>query len=219
MTSFFCSWSGGKDSCLALYRAMQRGGRIPKLLFTMMTENKDRSHSHGLPIPILEEQARSLGVPLIRRSASWADYEAVFLDALGEFRGQGITTGVFGDIDLEPHRAWVERVCQTAGIRAEEPLWQEARQDLLREFLNAGFKAVVVSIKEGVLDRKFLGRLLSFDLIQEFEAAGIDPSGEKGEYHTVVVDGPAFSFPVRIEFKEQEYHEGYWFQDLASLEG
>jgi uncharacterized protein (TIGR00290 family) len=218
MTSFFCSWSGGKDSCLAFYRVIQHGG-IPKFLFTMMTENQDRSHSHGLPNPILEEQARSLGVPLIRRSASWADYEAVFLDALGEFQGQGVTTGVFGDIDLEPHRAWVERVCRTVGIRAEEPLWQEARRDLLTEFLNTGFKAVVVAIKGEVLDRKFLGRLMSFDLIQEFEAAGIDPSGEKGEYHTVVVDGPAFSFPVQIEFKEQVYRDGYWFQDLASREG
>ncbi|MCL6589508.1 MAG: diphthine--ammonia ligase [Firmicutes bacterium] len=214
MTPFFCSWSGGKDSCLAFYRAVQRGG-IPKFLFTMMSENQDRSHSHGIPVPVLEAQARSLKLPLIRRAASWDNYESVFIDALNEMRSQGVTAGVFGDIDLEPHRAWVERVCGTAGIRAEEPLWQETRRELIKEFLRLGFKAVVVAIKRGVLNRKFLGRLISFELIEEFEVAGIDPSGEKGEYHTLVVDGPAFSFPVRIKLKEQIYRDGYWFQDLG----
>ncbi len=122
--------------------------------------------------------------------------------------------GVFGDIDLEDHRAWVERVCARAGLKAWEPLWGEARRDLLKEFMSVGFRATVVSLKEGLLSPDLLGRQLDWDLVAEFEAAGIDASGEKGEYHTVVVGGPPFSRAVAIEPKGRVLRDGYWFLDL-----
>ena len=100
---FFCSWSGGKDSCLALYHAIQHGGK-PQCLLTMMAEDGTQSRSHRLRKAPLEEQARSLGIPIVFRSVSWENYEAVFVSALREFRESGIETGVFGDIDIDSHR-------------------------------------------------------------------------------------------------------------------
>lgn len=213
--SFFCSWSGGKDSCLAFYRSVQNGG-IPCLLLTMMNETGDRSRSHGLPLELLEKQALALNLPFWTRAAGWSDYESVFVKALTELKNQkGIPAGVFGDIDLEPHREWVEKVCSRTGIEPFEPLWNEARSDLLDEFIGLGFKAVVVAVKDGVLGKEFLGKTLDPEIITKFKGIGIDPSGEKGEYHTVVVDGPNFGFPIRIELREQVFFDGYWFQDVS----
>jgi diphthine-ammonia ligase len=212
---FFCSWSGGKDSCLAFYRAIQQGG-LPQYLFTMM-ENSERSKSHYLPVELLKEQAKALGVPLLSRSAKWQEYEAVFLGVLQELRSQGVAAGVFGDIDLGGHKEWVERVCAETGLQAYEPLWQTARKDLLREFIEKGFQAVVVAVKEGALAKEFLGKTLDWKLIGALEKSCIDPSGEEGEYHTVVIDGPVFSFPVKIKLQDQLYQHGYWFQDIAVL--
>ncbi|KUO59420.1 MAG: adenosine nucleotide hydrolase [Gracilibacter sp. BRH_c7a] len=212
---FFCSWSGGKDSCLAYYRAVKEGG-LPHYLLTMM-EDATRSKSHYLPINLLEKQAAAMGVPLISRSAAWQEYEAVFLSVLQEFRSEGIQAGVFGDIDLEGHKEWVEKVCAQTNLIACEPLWQRARKDLLQEFINEGFKSVIVAVKEGVFDKNILGEPLNWELIKYFEEIGIDPSGEEGEYHTVVIDGPIFSSELKIVLKEQIYNAGYWFQDITVL--
>jgi diphthamide synthase (EF-2-diphthine--ammonia ligase) len=113
--SFFCSWSGGKDSCLALYHAIQSGGR-PRYLFTMMTEDQHTSRSHGLPRSLLDHQARALGIPIVFRSATWDEYEASFLTALRDFKAEGLEAGVFGDIDVESNRDWCLRVCNSPGI-------------------------------------------------------------------------------------------------------
>jgi hypothetical protein len=119
---FFCSWSGGKDSCLALYRAM-KAGATPHFLFTMLEESGERSRSHGLPLEILRAQALSLGIPLKTRCASWSEYEAVFIAALQEMAESGVRAGVFGDIDIDSHREWEKMVCHRAGMEAYLPLW------------------------------------------------------------------------------------------------
>ena len=211
---FFCSWSGGKDSCLALYRAIQSKG-IPEALFTMLHEDGERSGSHGLPLDLIKAQAEALGIPLVVRESSWEDYEDNFLSVIRRFKEQGIECGVFGDIDLEEHREWVERVCSTEAIRPYEPLWKEARQKILNEFLDLGFKAKVIVTKQGTLDNSFLGRTLDLQVIADMVEAGIDASGEEGEYHSVVIDGPIFSFPVYLEEKEKVFREGYWFLDVS----
>lgn len=213
--NFFCSWSGGKDSCLAYYHAVQDGG-IPKTLLTMLRDDGKRSRSHGLTIDLLERQAKSLGISLAVEKTSWNEYERVFLSALREFKKNGIDCGVFGDIDLEPHLEWVERVCAMAMMKPYEPLWKKARLDLLSEFLGLGFSATIVAIKQDVLDADFLGKVLDEKLIKEMQKIGIDPSGEKGEYHTVVTDGPIFSFPLRLEFKEKYVDDGYCFLNISA---
>jgi len=213
-SSFFSSWSGGKDSCLALYHAIQHDG-IPKALLTMMTEGKERSRSHGLPIMVFKSQASSLGIPLVLRHSSWADYEETFLSAAREFRKEGVEYGVFGDIDLEPHLEWVERVCASASIQAYEPLWKRDRSELLNEFLSLGFKAMIIAVKQGTLDNDFLGQTLDHQVINDMKKAGIDASGENGEYHTVVLDGPIFSSPLNLEMGRQVIMDGYGFLDVS----
>ena len=211
---FFCSWSGGKDSCLALYRAIQDKG-MPQALFTMLSEDGERSRSHGLPVDLIKAQSEALGIPLVARESSWGDYEKNFLSVIRRFKEQGIECGVFGDIDLEGHLEWVERVCSTEAIRPYEPLWKEARQDILNEFLDLGFEAMVIVTKQGTLDNSFLGRTLDLQVISDMIEAGIDASGEEGEYHTVVTDGPIFSFPVHLEKNEKVFRDGCWFLDVS----
>ncbi len=210
---FFCSWSGGKDSCLALYHAVRSSGK-PEVLLTMLSEDGVSSRSHALPRPLLEEQARSLGMRSVFRSASWNDYEEEFVSALCELRREGIETGIFGDIDLDPHREWVRRVCARAGITPVHPLWQRGRRELLEEFIALGFAAEIVVVNEEKLDGRFLGRAIDAGTVEEMEAAGIDPSGELGEYHTVVTNGPLFASEVRIRPDGRRRHEGYAFLNV-----
>lgn len=214
--AFVTSWSGGKDSCLALDRA-KRAGLEPVALFTMFTEGGERSRSHGLTHAVLRAQAESLGLRLFTNNASWAEYEGVFVDAWREFRLRGISTGVFGDIDGDAHREWVLRICEEAGMRALQPLWHEERRLLLEEFLERGYRAVVIAVRDGVLDRSFLGRVLDRELVAELERLGVDPSGENGEYHTVVTEGPLFRSPLHLAQGEASCRDGVWFLDVTPV--
>jgi uncharacterized protein (TIGR00290 family) len=212
---FFSSWSGGKDSYLALQRAVAGGGR-PVALLTMLDEGGRRTHSHALPVSLVARQAQALGLPLVLRSASWDTYEEVFLDGLAELRGErGITAGVFGDIDLQPHRDWVERVCAVAGLRACLPLWLEPRRALLDELFAAGVIATVVAVNGDRLDTRFLGRRLDRALITELEAAGVDACGEEGEFHTVVTAAPLYAAPVAFAWKGTVAIDQYRFVDVV----
>lgn len=209
-----CSWSGGKDSCLALDRAI-RGGARPVCLATMFTEDGERSRSHGLSRGVIEAQAAAISLPLLSRSASWDDYEAAMVDLLCEAQQQhGATAGVFGDIDIPRHRQWEEMVCQRAGLAALLPLWQEERLALLAEWWQRGFEARIVVVREGVLDRRFLGRTLDLQAADEITAAGADACGENGEFHTVVTSGPLFHQPIRLICGQQVLRSGCWFQDV-----
>jgi len=207
---FFCSWRGGKDSCLALYHAIQNGGK-PQSLLTILSEDGVTSRSHALPKPLIEEQARSLGLLSAFRSATWQQYEVEFVSALHEFKKSGIEVGVFGDIDVDSHREWVRRVCDDAGIVPIHPLWKRDRRELLEELIGLGFIAKIVVINEQKMDKSFLGKTIQAQTIVDMEENGIDPSGELGEYHTVVTDGPIFSSIVEIEPAGEQHHEGYWF--------
>lgn len=211
---FFCSWSGGKDSCLALYRAQQRGG-VPRRLLTMLTGDGRYSRSHGLVPAVLAAQAAAMELPLTTGQAAWDDYEAVFCARLAGLRAEGLADGVFGDIDLEPHRQWVERVCGQHGIAAQLPLWQEARRDLLADFIGAGFAATIVAVNDSRLPRSFLGRTLDWPTVYALEAAGVDACGEEGEFHTVVTGGPLFRAPLHLIHGEVITHAGYSFLQVS----
>jgi uncharacterized protein (TIGR00290 family) len=163
-----------------------------------MDEQGTRSRSHGVAPTLLQAQAASLGLPLSFYDTSWSTYEDKFIGMLREARTNGIEQAIFGDIDLVPHREWEEKVCSAAGLQASLPLWGEPRRTLVDEFLAAGFKAVVVCVNGSYLPREFVGRDFDASFIADLPQ-GVDACGENGEFHTFVVDGPAFRHPVAFE--------------------
>jgi uncharacterized protein (TIGR00290 family) len=214
-TPVYCSWSGGKDSALALHAALLQGAE-PGLLVTMLTEGGERSRSHGLHRELLEAQAAALRVPISFVATTWAGYEEALRRELIEAAGRGLRTGIFGDIDIERHRDWVESVASSAGTRACLPLWQRSRESLMREVLALGFEAVIVAVRDGALSPSLLGERIDAAMLRRFEAAGVDLAGENGEFHTFVVDGPTFSRGVEVDVGETSLRDGVWFVDLRA---
>jgi len=210
----YCSWSGGKDSALALHHALRRGAE-PGLLVTMLTEGGERSRSHGLRRELLEAQAAALGVPIAFAATTWTGYEEALRAQLAEAARRGLRTGIFGDIDIERHRAWVESVAASVGTKAWLPLWQRSREALMRELLDLGFRAVIVAVRDGVLPPSLLGKTIDEEMLGRFASAGVDLAGENGEFHTFVVDGPPFSRPVEVDVGEESLRDGVWFVDLS----
>ncbi|PSL40472.1 uncharacterized protein (TIGR00290 family) [Planomicrobium soli] len=206
--TFFMSWSGGKDSALAYYRAVL-DGHVPVALFTMFEKDGSKSRSHGLSLDVMEAQAERMGLPLVIGKADWSGYEQEFIKQLKSFRNEGIQMGVYGDIDLEDHLEWVKKVSAEAGMKLFHPLWQEPRKSLLQELVDEGFKAVITVVDTERLDERFLGREFTSELIEELEALGIDACGEEGEFHTVIIDGPIFVEPVPVVFGERLQVEHY----------
>jgi len=198
------SWSGGKDSCLALHRA--RHGSPPlvvALLLTACDETGERVRSHGVPPALVRAQAAALGVADVAFfSATWAEYEARFIELLARCKEErGIDHGVFGDIDIASHREWEEMVCATSGLQCHLPLWQQSRAALVDEFLAAGFAAIVVCVDGSKLGREFCGREFDAAFVRDLPPE-VDACGENGEFHTFVYNGPAFRHPVAVARKE-----------------
>ncbi len=208
----FCSWSGGKDSYLALHRAAEQVR--PVQLVTMMIEDGSRSRSHGLRPEVIEAQAVAMGLALAMRNVTWEGYEAAFTEQLHGFRETGITSGIFGDIDLQPHRDWVERVCATAGIDPVLPLWGENRLAMVSECLELGMDIRIASGRADIMPKAFAGRRLDMAVADELERMGIDACGENGEFHTVVLDAPMFAYPLELVPGELHEGEGHWSLDF-----
>ncbi len=206
------SWSGGKDSCLALHRARQQFE--VGALVTMFTEDGTRSRSHGFPPRIVQRQVELLGLELICGRASWETYETQLKRLLERLRGQGYTHVVFGDILLAEHKQWVERVCSEVEMEASEPLWGESTTTLVQEFLQLGGQARIVAVKAGLIEERWLGQPLSAALLLSFGKLGIDPCGENGEFHTLVTQFPGFRSPLRVRESGRLMHDGYWMLDF-----
>jgi uncharacterized protein (TIGR00290 family) len=190
----FMSWSGGKDSMLSLHRALDAGIGVEALL-AMFDEAGERSRSHGIPPSLMQAQADALDIPLVTQNASWSSYEAVFSAQLRAFSAMGLTHAVFGDIDLQAHRDWEEKVCQAAGVTALLPLWQQPRRQLVEELFALGYRARVVTVDARFLGAGFCGREFDRRFVEDLPA-NVDACGENGEFHTFVFDGPRFVRPV-----------------------
>jgi diphthine-ammonia ligase len=214
----FASWSGGKDGCLAAYRA-RTGGRDIRYLLNMVTEDGRRSCSHGISATVIKKQAVALGIPIAQRPTTHETYEAVFVKTLQEFKREGIGGGVFGDIDFNPHREWIDRVCRQAGIIPYLPLWLENQAKLMEEFIDAGFKAVVVAVKADLLGEEVLGRTVDKEFMSYLAGLnrGITPCGEAGEYHTLVVDGPLFQKRLDITESEKVTRGDHHFLEIIEV--
>lgn len=210
-----CSWSGGKDSCYALMQAITQG-YTPAVLLNVLNEEGRISRSHGIPAPVLQLQAAAANLPLEMVASSWDHYEKNFTGTLVSLKEKfELSHAVFGDIDLQAHRDWEEKVCANAGLTALLPLWQQDREKLVRQMLQAGIKAMIVSCNE-TLGPSFLGRMLDDDCITGLRNAGVDVCGENGEFHTLVIDCPLFSTPIDVQVTDRLLHNGYWFSTLTA---
>ena len=205
-----CSWSGGKDSCFALMNAMS-GDYKPVVLLNMMNENGEISRSHGLPHAILDRQARAMDLPIIKVPATWNDYEKKYIESLRGFAGKyKLEAAVFGDIDLQAHREWEEKVCSAAGIEAVLPLWGKNRKELIYEMIDREIHAIIVSCNT-TMGEEFLGQRITKELVDELERMGIDACGENGEYHTAVINCPLFSHKIELPVFDKAVHNEYYF--------
>jgi len=210
---FCCSWSGGKDSGLALHHAVSRGA-IPQRLLTLFSEDETRTRSHGLHRSVVEAQAAALGLELRTVSTSWGNYRESLVKLLEEARRDGIGAVVFGDIDIAAHRDWELAVARDAGLKGVLPLWGSARREVLGEWWKLGFEARIIVVRESAMSREYLGRTLDADLASELEAQGIDACGENGEFHTIATAGPLFRHPLKILAGEHVKRAGCWVEDL-----
>ena len=156
-------------------------------------------------------------LPLHCISSSWQEYEMHFTNALTELKEKfQLTHAVFGDIDLQGHRDWEEKVCAHSGLTAVLPLWKQNRKALVLQMLEAGIESIIVSCNQ-TMGEKFIGRRITPGLVNELERLGIDPCGENGEYHTLVLDCPLFSSPIDVNTTEKLVHDNYWFGKLEPV--
>ena len=240
--SFF-NWSGGKDSALALYYALQEGLYDVQTLLTTINAQNQRISMHGVRDSLLRIQAEAIGIPLyelhLPEQASMSEYEARMKNALQSFQDLGYTHALFGDIFLEDLRKYREQQLATCGMKAVFPLWQKNTKVLLHEFLDLGFKTIVVCVNAALLDPSFAGRVIDRDFIRDLPPT-VDPCGENGEFHSFVFDGPIFNRPLAFELGELVFREykapttdatnncftspvkqsnsmGFWFRDLLPV--
>ena len=220
MQPVLVSWSGGKDSCLALYEVQRSSGFAVEALLTTLTRDFDRISMHGVRRALLEDQAASLGIPvrevLISKGADNAEYEAEMGAALDTARRCGIEAVVFGDLFLADIRAYREKLLIRHGLAGLYPLWGRDTAALIRDFLRLGFKAAVVCVDPAKLDPSFAGRIIDEAFLADLPSA-VDPCGENGEFHTFVFDGPNFGTPVRFSFGEIVCRDSFWFCDLVPV--
>jgi diphthine-ammonia ligase len=210
----YSSWSGGKDCSLACYKAMEAGFEVSHLL-NFLAEDGVRERAHGTRPFLLRLQAEAMGIPIVQVNASWEGYESKLKAIVQELKLERVEGGVFGDIDLLVHRVWIERVCKEMEIEPIFPLWGRDPEDLLLEFITAGFEALVVATR---VNEEWLGRRIDRSFIHELKALGLHVSGESGEYHTFVTNGPLFKRRIKISEAERVHIGGSWFLDITKGE-
>jgi len=181
----------------------------------MISEDGRYSRSHGVESELLRSQGDSIGVPVLQYRTTWESYEEEFKRAVSEVKGKGVYRGVFGDIDLQEHRDWIERVCKEMEVQPFLPLWKRKREDLLIEFVEEGFKAILVTVDSRFLGEQWLGRKIDREFISDLmKMRGVDLCGENGEYHSFVYDGPIFKKPVEFRVGERRLRGNHWFLEL-----
>lgn len=215
------TWSGGKDSSLALYELKRKGGYEISSLLTTVTAGYERISMHGVRITLLERQAASLGLWLekiyITKNSSNQEYESKMRERLLGYRDRGISSAAFGDIFLEDLKKYREDCLAKIGMKAVFPIWRRDTKELANAFIDLGFKAIITCIDSHVLDKKFVGMDFDRRFLSELPS-GADPCGENGEFHSFVYDGPIFQ--ERISFKRGEIvlrDNRFYFCDLLSI--
>ena len=234
MTRAYFNWSGGKDSALALWKVLKEKEFKVEYLLTSMNNFHDRVSMHGVRRALLEAQSSSLNIPLITvevpEEPTMAEYEAAMMDKVKWLKEQGVTHSIFGDIFLEDLKIYREERLASVSIQCVFPIWKRDTKNLIREFLDEGFKAIVVCVNKKLLDKSFCGRTIDENFLNDLPST-VDPCGENGEFHTFVYSGPVFKYPIpfikgEIVYKEYKAPEntdvtsvpeknfGFYFCDL-----
>ncbi len=210
----FTSWSGGKDCILALHRFIKNKGNTVSYLVNMCENDMGYSRSHGIKSSFIKEQANCIEIPVIQEKAG-SSYETGFKNIISKLKNEGVTAGVFGDIYLQEHRIWIERVCSDMNIEAVFPLWGNNTKDLLKEFIDEGFKALTVSVRCDKLSKDWLGLQLNDEFLARVsQIENIDPCAENGEYHSFVYDGPIFKKAVPYTKGKISTRDNHYFLEL-----
>lgn len=229
--AIFC-WSGGKDSALALFKVFQENKYEVIALLTTLNAQFKRVSMHGVREELLDKQAESIGLPLLKMFVSEGtniEYEQTMEALLLKYKAQGVNKVIFGDIFLEDLRVYREKNLSKVGLIAEFPLWKRDTAELISEFLANGFKTITCCVNDAYLGEDRLGEEISSEFIKTLPA-NVDPCGENGEYHTFCFDGPIFKTPIKFTVGEKIYKpleiktsdcnldtpqtKGFWFCDL-----
>ncbi|MBK1898229.1 Dph6-related ATP pyrophosphatase [Chryseobacterium paridis] len=230
------NWSSGKDSALALYKTINENKFDITCLLTSINEEFQRISMHGVQVSLLEQQASSIGLPLIKmeipKEPSMEQYSDIMEKTMAGLQSQGISHSIFGDIFLEDLRKYREDQLRAIGMEAVFPLWKKDTSNLIHEFLDLGFKTIITCVNETYLDKSFAGRIIDEKFIADLPD-NVDPCGENGEFHTFTFDGPLFKNPILFEIGEivkktypkpkADDHKNdedyvFWFCDLISKE-
>ena len=236
MKAFF-NWSGGKDSALALYHAQKDEQYSIERLLTNINGKHRRISMHGVREELLELQAEAIGLPLqkiiLPEEPSMREYENRMKETMEEFYKENFTHAFFGDIFLEDLKKYREEQLAKVSITPVFPLWKRNTVELLHEFIDLGFKTILVCTKAELLPHEFAGRIIDKDFLKDLPK-NVDACGENGEFHSFVFDGPIFKKPVDIKIGEKVFKEyqtpkdekdncftkpkpssmGFWFCDL-----
>ncbi len=215
-----CSWSGGKDSCLACWKALAEGLDVCYLV-NFVSVQFGRESLHGVKRELMRLQSEATTIPMVQRRTTWEGYEDAFREVMTELRELGIDGLVTGDMDVIEHRTWVENKCSEFGLKPVLPLWGFAPDEVLGEFIDEGFEAVVVCLKAELMDGSWLGRRIDREFMSDLKSSqdpGFNICGENGEYHSFVIDGPLFQKRISFAYGDKVWRDGYGFLDIERAE-
>lgn len=228
------SWSGGKDSALALYKLLQSEEYEVVSLHTSFDKELKRVGMHGIPEGLIDQQAASIGLPLeklyLAKGTSHEEYEKMIrVFCMGQ-REKGVEVFGYGDIFLQDLKEYREKQLETVGLKAVFPLWKIPTKDIVEEFLSVGFNTILCCLNAEMLSKAILGK--PFGSVKEEINKLVDPCGENGEFHTFVYEGPIFKAPIRFSLGRQllktydlkkeedgkivQLKHDYWFQEVLS---
>lgn len=219
-TPVVMSWSGGKDSAVALHELLLSDEYEVVELMTSVSDEYRRVSHHGVREVLLEQQAQAIGLPLQKimlpssqlKPCTNEIYEQIMGNLMADYKAKGIHTVGFGDLFLEDLRAWRETNLAKAGMRGVFPIWKRNTSKLAHDLIAMGFRAYL-SCVEGKVGPGFVGRPFDQSLLDDLPP-GIDPCGEYGEFHTFVYDGPIFKEPVPVRVGDVVVRDGRYYADL-----
>ncbi|WP_090123131.1 Dph6-related ATP pyrophosphatase [Lutibacter oricola] len=228
MKKAYFNWSTGKDSALAFYKILQNKDYNIGSLLTTVNKKFQRVSMHGVPISLLDQQAKELGLPLYKiefpEEVSMEKYNEIMKVGIDKLVQEGYNYSVFGDIFLEDLKKFRDDKLAEQNLEGVYPLWKIDTSEIIKEFLSLGFKAITVSVNANLLDKSFVGRVIDKQFIKDLPE-GVDVCGENGEFHTFVFDGPIFKKPINFEVGDKvlktypaeesdTWDNSFWYCDL-----